>query len=329
MDNLGLCVRASFIALVIALSSVVRASESPMTSVRALTQKESVNAVSETVCLADVFEEFWVDSRCPRDKEGCCPWKLDTNRRVTVTRAEAARVALAAKVILDVSSVRGATETTVIQTHRSLGADEVRARVVEKLKALGGDGRWGVVDARTHGSVNVPLGSKWDVALPTTLMKLSSVKILYEDGSGDALAGWAQVTVAHYRSALVARRDIPAGGSLRPEDFKTQEMDVLAPAANADGPAASAAFDGTVPMRARLALRAGAVLTAATMEKAPAVLMGDAVTLVLKSENLKVMTKGISQGSGAIGDTVSVQLRSFNRTFRGKVAEGKQVEVWL
>jgi flagella basal body P-ring formation protein FlgA len=254
---------------------------------------------------------------------------VDGNRRATVTRAEAARAAVAAKLLLDGAALKGAAESAVTQTHRALTGAEVRAKVEAKLQGLDGDGRWTIDDARIHGVVSVPFNASWDVALPATLMKLSSVKIIYDGGNGDALAGWAQATISHHRTALVARKDMPSGAALRAEDFKTQQVDVLSAAANADGPASLAAIGGTMPMRTRMALHAGSILTSAAVEKTPAVVMGDAVTLVLKSENLKIMTKGVSQGSGAVGDTVSVQLRSYNRTFRGKVVDGKQVEVWL
>jgi flagella basal body P-ring formation protein FlgA len=56
---------------------------------------------------------------------------------------------------------------------------------------------------------------------------------------------------------------------------------------------------------------------------------GDAVTLILKSDNLKISTKGVAQGSAAAGDTVSVQLPRFNRSFRGKLQDSKTVEVWF
>jgi flagella basal body P-ring formation protein FlgA len=160
-------------------------------------------------------------------------------------------------------------------------------------------------------------------------MGISSVKIIYDGGSGEALAGWAQVNVAHLRTALVARKDIPAGSALRAEDFKTQQVDVLATTSSSEGSASIATMDAGTPQRTRMALRAGSILTTSAVEKTPAVVTGEPVTLVLKSENLKIMTKGIAQGSGAVGDTVSVQLRSYNRTFRGKVADSKQVEVWL
>ena len=328
---ISLCrwVNLSIVATIAVMGPAALALEGPPVSFRAVTQKATVNTSTESVCLADVFEEYWVESRCPRDKEGCCPWRLDASRRTTITRADALRAAIAGHVVLDNSSLKGAAETAVLQTHHALTSDEIRARVEGKLRALAGDGQWSVTAARIHGTANVPWGSTWDVALPTTLMGISSVKIIYDGGSGEALAGWAQVNVAHLRTALVARKDIPAGSALRAEDFKTQQVDVLATTSSSEGSASIATMDAGTPQRTRMALRAGSILTTSAVEKTPAVVTGEPVTLVLKSENLKIMTKGIAQGSGAVGDTVSVQLRSYNRTFRGKVADSKQVEVWL
>jgi flagella basal body P-ring formation protein FlgA len=330
MNNAGHFLRGILFAMITTASLAASAGETPLSGLRTLTQKETVATASPAVCFSDVFEEFWVDSRCPRDQEGCCPWKVDpATRRITLTRADAARAAVAAKLLNDGSAVKGAVESAVTQTHRALTAEEVATRARVKLQTQDADGEWTVQSARVLGAVVVPFDAKWDVALPTTLMKLSSAKIIYDNGAGEALAGWAQVNVSHWRTALVAKRDLPSGTALKTEDFRTQKVDVLSAGADAMGPVSLATLDGDAPLRTRMSLRAGGMLTTGVVEKAPSVVMGDAVTLVLRSENLKIMTKGIAQGSGAVGDTVSVQLRSYNRTFRGKVAEGKQVEVWL
>ena len=82
-------------------------------------------------------------------------------------------------------------------------------------------------------------------------------------------------------------------------------------------------------VRARQTIMPGTPLLATAVERIPMVKLGDAVTLILRSDSLRVSTKGVVQSAAGVGDMVNVSLPRYNRTFRGRLFEGKLVEVWL
>lgn len=206
---------------------------------------------------------------------------------------------------------------------------QLAQRIEERLQATAGEkGKWTVESVTIPRGVATPGEAAWEVLLPSWPSKISTVRISLTEGG--AVLGWAQARLKCMGKMLAAKRAIKPGETISGADFEVRTADLLQPgligvsASSLMGPEALSAG-----LRARYTIAKGAPLVSGSVERSPVIQFGESVTLVLKGENLSISTKGVSQGNAAIGDTLSVQLRNYNRTFRGKVNESKQVEVWL
>lgn len=290
--------------------------------------KASAEISSQEVCLGDLVEDSWLRGRCALDRRNCCRWSLEGRLRKAFPRAELQRDLDR----IDFGGIRvkliGSAEldsATVTQTRRELGAREIEGRILSALASRLGPGvsvKW----VKAPLPVLVPLDAEgsWDVAVPESLTPKISVRILSSSDPSVTL-GWAQAEIAQKSKVYVARRAIRPTEKVSPEDFELKPVEVTPGAGTAH-------FEkDRFPegVRARVTIPAGSPLTGAMVERVPIVRLGDIVTLVLRSDSLRIATKGVVQGAAAVGDTVTVQLQRYNRSFRGKLLEGRQVEVWF
>lgn len=321
---------ASVLAAAATITSALAQTSAPSGIERELKLKDAAEVWSQSVCLGDLVNDGWVQSRCAVDKASCCRWTLGGEHLRSFKRTELQREL--AKINFGGFSVtlQGTDEIVVTQTRRELNAGELRAKIIAAAAAkLSDDPAHITLSAMKISSpIYVPLNdeSAWDVVLPEQLAEHESVRVISTADSTQAL-GWAQIVLRQDSDVYVAKKAIHPNDPVRPEDFEVRKTNILA--AQSSGQSLFRKDQFPENERAKQTVLAGAVLTSGAIERMPSVRLGDTVTLILRSDNLRISTKGVVQGTAAIGDMVTVQLSRYNRTFRGRLIEGRLVEVWL
>lgn len=296
---------------------------------RALTLKSNVEIYSQNFCLSDLFAEPWIQGRCVSDKVTCCKGSLEGALEREVTREEA-RKWLSGLDLGGMNFVIQGESSVVKQTRRALKADEVEskalANVALKVEQKKEDVK--IKDLRITYPIYVSLTEEndWDVELPENLSGTLQLKIISLRNQNQTL-GWVQAGVSLIGEAYVAKKALGARQALAASDFELKRVDLL----DLTKAGVEIFKKGQFPegTRAKQSLQRGSVLTAAALERVPIVQLGEIVTIVLRSDNLRISTKGVIQNPAAAGDMVTVQLKRYSRTFRGRLAEDKSVEVWL
>lgn len=282
---------------------------------------------SQSVCLQDLVDDSWLQMRCRYEGSRCCLWNLGGKLNRTLSREQIQKDVRDIGITGFVLRVGGTEAVSVTQTHRALSAEEVQKKLQENLAKNYGVAieNVKVSNARLSNQVYVALQdeSAWDVQLPDAFAQRMSAKIVSQ-GVGTQPLGWISADISRMAPAYVAKRNIRPGETINETDFELKPTNMLS--------VSGGAFErGSFPagMRAQRSVLKGSPLLSEEVERIPDVKLGDGVTLVLKSDSLKITTKGVAQGAGAKGDTINVQLPKYNRTFRGRLVGDKTVEVWL
>ena len=318
-----------FVAAIATLGSALAQTALPQID-REIKLKDKTDVWSQTVCLGDLVDDGWVQGRCAVDKTTCCRWSLKGEYDRTFSRAELQRELSKVNFGGFNLIIKGADEIAITQTKRELTAAEIQAKVASTATAkFGEEGAGaGVALLKLQAPIYVPLDneSAWDVIFPEPMLEHAAVRVVSTAEAGQVL-GWAQVTLKLESEVYVAKKTIHPNDLLDSKDFEVRKTNVLAAQSSGQTLFRKGQFPEAV--RAKLTILSGTALTAAVVERIPSVHLGDTVTLILRSDNLRISTKGVIQGTAAIGDMVTVQLSRYNRTFRGRLIEGRLVEVWL
>ena len=139
--------------------------------------------------------------------------------------------------------------------------------------------------------------------------------------------GWVNAQLSRKAQVYVAKKLVRPTEQILESNFDLRMADTLLPQNQAESLFTKGNFP--VAVRARTSIMPGGVLSLKNIERLPLVQLGDVVTLILRSDNMKISTKGVVQSAAGAGEMVTVQLQRYSRTFRGKLNEGKTVEVWF
>lgn len=292
--------------------------------------KPNAEVWSKTVCLSDLVEGGWINSRCAVDRAMCCRWNMGEGRVRRFTQSDIRRELANIKIFGFALDIVGAPEVTVTQTKRELTDAEISAKYLAAATAKFGDtgSTLSVESIKLLGPVYIAFEeeSEWDLVLPENITDKAPLRIVSVKDSTKVL-GWAQVKPRLETEVYVARRVIHVNDVLKPEYFELKKTDVLSAQTTEQGLFRKDQFPEAV--RARQTILSGSALSANAIERIPMVKLGDNVTLILRSDSLRISTKGVVQQAAGVGDMVNVSLPRYNRTFRGRLVEGKLVEVWL
>ena len=130
------------------------------------------------------------------------------------------------------------------------------------------------------------------------------------------------VEVEATATVRVARTDLMIDHMPQPTDFETRRVDV----ARLGSDVVMAGKD-LAGMRIRRPVRAGAVLVSEDLQERPAVVRGEMVTLRLAANAVRVESRAIALGEGAVGDSVWVRRESSGASLRTQVVGPGTVEV--
>jgi flagella basal body P-ring formation protein FlgA len=130
-------------------------------------------------------------------------------------------------------------------------------------------------------------------------------------------------TVAGFQNVISAKHRVAAGERIDASVGQIEERDVLA-AAGCEPLADASLLNG---MRARTSLRADEIICERSIEPQPIVARGDAVTVRYVGERVVLITKGIAQEDGNVGDTLSVQSPKSAGAFKARVSGAGEVTI--
>jgi len=296
--------------------------------VRVLKLKDNAEVSSQQVCLQDLVQDDSTIGKCRVSKNYCCHWSLDEKLERSLSAREIQQEL--SKLDFGPIPIRlEGKEVSVRQTRRALKEDEIKERLaneiakVHKLEVATVD----VTQLKMNHAIFVDLAheSDWSVKIPETLSASMPVKIAGEGQAVNQILGWVHAVIEIYGKAYVSKRKIEINSEINADNFTLSKVNILG--LNANGQQILTEVPEAV--RAKVTIKPGDVLTSSSIEKIPLVRLGDVVTIVLRSDTLRISTKGVVQQAAGLGDAVTVQLRRYNRTFRGKLIADKKVEVWL
>lgn len=302
----------------------------PLVIEREISLKLEARTHSQAICLSDLVNDSWIQGRCAVDRGSCCRWSLGGQREKKLSRRdieqELTKVNWGGFTIV----VKGGDEVAVFQVGRELRTEEIQAKVASAVAARFAQDKRdvGISNLKVPQPIVVDFTaeSDWDVVLLEPFVENASIKIISTLTPGKVI-GWVQAGISLQGEVFVAKRTVHPSEQIQADDFELRKTNILP--VQQLGITMFKSDQFPIGTRARQTVLAGAALTSASVEKIPMVKFGDAVTLILRSDNLRISAKGVAQGSAAIGDMVTVQLQRYNRTFRGRLVDGRLVEVWL
>jgi flagella basal body P-ring formation protein FlgA len=130
-------------------------------------------------------------------------------------------------------------------------------------------------------------------------------------------AVWARVKVLVPVTRLIAAVDLEPGHAITPEQVRTQTR--REPPPPLPVPASGVEAIGKWP---RTAIHAGTAIRAAMLENPKEVLRGDTVTVEVSNGGAHLELQAVAEGSGALGETISVLNPDSHRRFQARV-DGK------
>lgn len=131
------------------------------------------------------------------------------------------------------------------------------------------------------------------------------------------------VTVRVFAQVMVAAKPISRAEAITSENvtFENREITTLPGDLVTDQPQTS--------VTAALPIAQGSVIRSGWLAEPPVIKAGDAVTVVVSGETVRVADKGIAAMDGQKGDTIKVRLLGDVREIRGTVVEPGLVEIKL
>ena len=132
--------------------------------------------------------------------------------------------------------------------------------------------------------------------------------------------------VTSRQTALYAARPIARGDTVERGQLEEREVVV---GANGDADVYLARADDVVGKKALRPIPAGAVLTPALFAEPLAVRRGDNVSVILRSDHMEILAKGVAQRDAHIGDVVAVKILVTGKELSCRVRANGAVEVAL
>lgn len=141
-------------------------------------------------------------------------------------------------------------------------------------------------------------------------------------GAGHHFSIWARVSVKLAIKRIVAAADLKPGQVIERSQLRFESLEEIPTATSLAAPVASIEdFAGLTPLRS---IAAGTVVQKQWLVAPRIVTRGDTVKVEVVSGSTRLVTEGIAEGSGVLGETISVQNPESKRYFRARIeGEGR------
>ncbi|HIJ57269.1 MAG TPA: flagellar basal body P-ring formation protein FlgA [Deltaproteobacteria bacterium] len=158
--------------------------------------------------------------------------------------------------------------------------------------------------------------------IPKTLYGRVSLRIAVAVGGKESgrltLSGW----IDRFESVLCANRYLPRNTVLTEDDLKMQQMNISKAPANL-----VTALQDAVGKRLKQDLKSGETLRHNMLSVPPLIHKGDKVKMVAQNGSLRIVTLGIAESSGGLGDQIRIENSTSKKTVVGRVKDHSTVEV--
>lgn len=305
-----------------------------------------LNAVTPTVkaeiCLGDLAQDSWVKFECDRNPKTCCLWRLEEANDILKLGVVHIEEKLREKAFLSNSALGSfsispdAGETIRIErSGRIMSFIDLETKVKAELERLNGlyDQGYELQELKLTQGIITPLTGVNKISFSKSrIQALATFQVVAEDGT---ILGSSLAKLQNIRPVILTTHALRAGDPINEKDLAIKTVDVFQTEyssqlqSSASDAIKASQLGELTQVRARMAMRDGQILLSSNLDRAPLVKSGDTVTLLLTSDNLRISTKGHVQSTASLGDTVTVNLKNYGRTFRGTLKEGKVVEVFL
>jgi flagella basal body P-ring formation protein FlgA len=135
---------------------------------------------------------------------------------------------------------------------------------------------------------------------------------------------YVRVALQSTRTVLIAKRNLPRGSVLAPDDFESRLTTVSGPVAHYISDVSQ-----LTGLRLRLPLAVGVALSSDVVEQAPLIRRGQQVTLLARSGGIEIRVAAIAMSDGRQSERITVQNLSTRRAVDAVVRSGELVEVGL
>jgi flagella basal body P-ring formation protein FlgA len=132
---------------------------------------------------------------------------------------------------------------------------------------------------------------------------------------------WVSAKIQYFCNVATLTRQINAHSHFSPSDLKWERKEITF---MNDVPATTADANGGL---ARMGLSPGTILLRSHLEREMALKFGDQVDLILGDDGVAIMTKGIAQQNGFVGDTVKVRSLATDKVIDGIITARGVVNV--
>lgn len=286
---------------------------------------------SQEVCLQDLIAEGWVKTRCELENKKCCLWNLGGQFSRLLSKSEIQQkinknLAFGFDLVL-----KGAPDIPVSQKYRLASLEELAQELNEKVKKLpemkDSDGVWVVDGVRAYRPIYVNRqGGDWFVEMTTPVKSRMTFQVHSGEMGNKALLGQGEFNLKLMKDVYHSNRNIKSGEQLNKNDFHLKKTDILPLLSGVRKPIHSFR---DIPQILKTSIAANSILYQDQLQIEPQVKIGDLISLVLKSNDLRITTKATSQSNALVGDSIKVQLLKSTKTFQGKLLDEKMVEVSL
>ncbi len=148
------------------------------------------------------------------------------------------------------------------------------------------------------------------------------VQLEIDDGSGRQVRRWFKVEVTGKRRVLLAARDLRRGDPVRSGDFVSRLVDCRELRHEA-----VSRIPADMIFQLTCNLRAGEVVPASRLKPYRLIRRGELVRVVLEQGGIRISTRGVAMGNGALRDVITVKNPSSNKLYQARVTGSGEVVV--
>jgi flagella basal body P-ring formation protein FlgA len=290
--------------------------------------KKNVDIWGEKICLQQIVVNPAQISFCENENTNCCWWSFSGKNEIEIPLHELYEKIKKKNIEgIQFKTADGNSKININKVAVEISSEEIKSILKTKLTEKFSETISPSNKSEIKGIYVKTLFEKnWDILIDESQTGIFNARVIEKNNPLNILST-CNFTAQIKKTVLIPIKKIPPQTTVTINQFEKKEKEIpFIP-----GQIAQIVNEENFPIGgvSRVTLDKDHYLTLDNVLKKNLVRSGEMITLILHSDNLKLSTKGVAQGSGGLGDMISVQLPKYNRSFRGRLSEGNIVEVWL
>lgn len=287
--------------------------------------KEEVELRAERLTLGDVAIISYPDSRWEERIRKIDLGYLPPPGEIRVVKPQEIYERVVSRNIPDLDYIyfQGSTLCRVVVVGQKIDQEALRIRLEEELqRRFFPEAQKVEVEVLSLGGDPVIAeGDSFDLELPASVKAWGMNKGTIHEVSGEARIP-LRFRVKVYREVLRAAREVLPQETIQEGDV-TLQLEALSP----ENEKALSSFEGVLGKKPRKKLRAGEVITEASLTKEFLIQRGDLVTIVAQRGGIVITAVGKSRGSGSLGDVIVVENLNSRKRMEAEIIGERMVQV--